>query len=152
MKGKSSMQVAIISLLFVMLGGVAITIQNIVSGEMASKTASITSVFIIQLSGTILSGLIILFMKGNPLKGWTTIPWYMFFVGLSGIIVILSMVYSIPRIGVSGAVSGQLIAMLTCSALIDHFGAFGVERIPLTPLKLVGMLTLIVGVFLVLKK
>lgn len=152
MKGKSTMQVMILSLLFVMLGGVAIVIQNIVSGEMAAKTASIASVFIIQVSGAVISGTILLLMKGNPLKGWHTIPWYMFFVGISGVIVILSMVYAIPRIGTAGAVSGQLIAMLTCSALIDHFGVFGVERIPLTPMKILGMLTLVVGLYLVVKK
>ena len=146
------MQIALISVLFVMFGGVAITVQNVFSGEISAKTSPIGSAFIIQLGGAIITGVILLLMKGNQIKGWQNVPWYMLLAGASGIVVITSMVYAIPRIGVSGAVSGQLVAMLTFGALIDHFGWFGVDSVLMTPTKIVGMLVLLVGVVLVVKK
>lgn len=146
------MQTSIYALLFVMIGGVAITIQNSFSGQIAQKTSPMGSAFIVQFSGAMVTGIILLFLRNNSLKGWQNVPWYMFVASGLGILVITSMVFAIPRIGVSGAVSGQLVAMLTCGALFDHFGLFGVARIPITPIKIIGMVVLLLGVFLVVKK
>jgi transporter family-2 protein len=45
-------------------------------------------------------------------------------------------------------IAGQL----TTAALLDHFGLFGLRHLPLTPLRLIGMLLLAAGATLIIKR
>ncbi len=57
--------------------------------------------------------------------------------------------YAAPRLGIASmltlAIAGQMIAAL----IVDHYGALGLDRSPVTPGRIAGALLVIGGVLLV---
>ncbi|MEY4722403.1 MAG: hypothetical protein RIQ46_2128 [Pseudomonadota bacterium] len=58
----------------------------------------------------------------------------------------LSATVIIPRMGAASFVAFILLAQLVTSALVDHFGWFGMARRPIDTLRLAGLLTIAVGI------
>jgi transporter family-2 protein len=82
----------------------------------------------------------------EPLRG---VPWYAWAGGFYGAFFVAVGAYAAPRLGVALlitiAVAGQMIAALA----IDHFGALGLDRTPITAGRLLGILLVLAGVVLV---
>jgi transporter family-2 protein len=81
-----------------------------------------------------------------------TIPWWAWAGGLIGAASVTINLVVLPKVGVAvtigAAVSGQLLVAL----LLDHFGWFGVERVPFNVWRLVGAAFLIAGTWLLQKR
>jgi bacterial/archaeal transporter family-2 protein len=79
-------------------------------------------------------------------------PWWAYLGGTMGITFVLGSIFAIPEVGslvvIGAAICGQLIA----STLIDTFGWFGLPPVTLSPGRLLGIVLLIAGVFLVQRK
>ena len=73
------------------------------------------------------------------------LPIWAWGAGLLGAVFVFSILYAIPKIGALPAmilaVFGQLIAAL----IIDHFGLFNLPKLPISPLKLLGILLIMCG-------
>ena len=59
---------------------------------------------------------------------------------------VLSITFVAPRFGVGNAILFAVAAQLVTSAVIDHFALAGAALRPVTPMRLVGLLIVIVGV------
>jgi transporter family-2 protein len=77
------------------------------------------------------------------------VPWYAWAGGFYGAFFVAVGAFAAPRLGIASlitiAVAGQMIAALA----IDHYGAFGLDRAPITPGRLLGIALVIAGVVLV---
>lgn len=76
--------------------------------------------------------LLILYMKivcREKLK-ITGMPWYLYSAGFFGIFLVASSSYCIGVLGVSVMTCISITGQLVISAVIDHFGWFGVPKIP----------------------
>lgn len=69
--------------------------------------------------------------------------------GLIGAVYVAAMVFAVPRIGVGVAVMAVIVGQLAMSMAIDHFGLFGLRRIPVDGYRLAGALLLAVALFLI---
>ena len=79
-------------------------------------------------------------------------PWWMLMGAFCGVLIVFSVTYAGPRIGVAATVGILIAGQLAAGAAIDKWGLFGSERIPLHWPRLVGILLLGVGAALSLKK
>ena len=61
---------------------------------------------------------------------------------------VFSVTWIAPRIGVGNAVFLVLFGQIFAAAVIDHFALFGAQRWPVTPLRLLGLLLMLLGVYL----
>jgi transporter family-2 protein len=81
--------------------------------------------------------------------GLRDVPWYAWAGGFYGAFFVAVGAYAAPRLGVASliviAVAGQMIAAVA----LDHFGAFGVERTPISAGRIAGVLLVVGGVLLV---
>jgi len=79
-------------------------------------------------------------------------PFYFYLGGLFIVVYVLGITWVAPRFGIGNAISfvllGQLISMMT----IDQFGLMGAPQISLTLPRLVGLVFMVMGVFLVVRK
>jgi bacterial/archaeal transporter family-2 protein len=82
----------------------------------------------------------------------TKAPPWMWLGGLFGAFVVLTITVTAPRIGVAAVVALLIAGQLAMGALIDRFGWFGVEQVPLGWQRLFGIALLAAGTALVLKK
>ena len=78
-------------------------------------------------------------------------PW-LWLGGLMGLIIVFTITFAAPRIGVTATVALVIAGNLVMSTLIDRFGLFGLERIAVTPLRVLGIVLLAVGAFLTLRR
>jgi transporter family-2 protein len=79
-------------------------------------------------------------------------PWWMLLGGLMGLLIVFTVTYSGPRIGVTATVGILIAGQLAMGAAIDRWGLFGSERISLHWPRVIGIALLAAGAALSLKK
>jgi transporter family-2 protein len=89
---------------------------------------------------------------GAGLRGLSTAPWWAYLGGALGITFVLGAILSIPIAGTVVAICSGILGQILGSMLVDSFGWFGVQRIAPTPMRVLGVIFVFVGVLLVQKK
>ena len=121
-------------------------------GVMDTRMGSRESMFITYACGGIVATVLMVFGGSGQLKGWSSVPWYMLSTaGLLGLLVVGTMGYTIPKLGLAKSLTIMVAAQLLAALLFDHFGLFGASVRSLNVSRLGGLALMIVGVWLVLK-
>src|SRR3954452_10068940 len=71
-------------------------------------------------------------------------PWWMLLGGLMGLLIVFTVTYAGPRIGVAATVGILIAGQLAMGAAIDRWGLFRSEQIPLGCRRLLGIALLAV--------
>lgn len=79
-------------------------------------------------------------------------PWWMLLGGVMGLLIVFTVTYAGPRIGVAATVGILIGGQLAMGAAIDRWGLFGSDRIALHWPRLLGLALLAAGAALSLKK
>jgi transporter family-2 protein len=79
-------------------------------------------------------------------------PWWLLSGGVWGAVVVITITLAAPRIGTFATIGIFLAGQLAMGAVIDRWGLFGLDKIPVTPARLAGLVLLAVGAALTLKK
>ncbi len=79
-------------------------------------------------------------------------PLYFYFAGFFVVFYIYSITWVAPNFGIGNAVSFVLLGQLISMMLIDQFGLMGAQQTTITLQRIVGILFMAVGVFLVVRK
>ncbi len=141
----------LLTILAGLTGGVAVGIQSPLAGAIGQRVGGTASSFIVHLSGMILSGALLMLRGGEKIGAWRTLPWYMFGVGIFGLILYQTINVTLPRLGSTMMVTLIIIGQLLMGVLIDHFGWLGITPRPLDATRIVGVLVLLVGGYLIAK-
>jgi transporter family-2 protein len=88
---------------------------------------------------------------GGVAEGFRVPPW-LWLGGVMGAIVITTISYAPQRIGTFATIGLLIAGQLAAGAVIDALGLFGLEKIPLTLHRIVGLVLLAVGALLVLRR
>ena len=79
-------------------------------------------------------------------------PWWMLIGGVMGLLIVFTVTFAGPRIGVAATVGILIAGQLAAGAAIDRWGLLGSDRIPLHWPRLLGLALLAGGAALSLKK
>jgi bacterial/archaeal transporter family-2 protein len=79
-------------------------------------------------------------------------PWWMLLGGVMGLLIVFTVTYAGPRIGVAATVGILIAGQLAMGAAIDRWGLFRSEKIALGWPRLLGIALLAVGAALSLRK
>lgn len=140
------MTAKIIALIAAALSGSAMTFQGCINSELGERAGSIMMAIVVQVTGLIAA--IILFTvtaswrRFGDLAG---VPWYSYTGGIIGVGIVIGVAYTIPKTGAALGISAILIAQLLTALLCDHFGLFTTSKTPLSWMRLVGTILMIVG-------
>jgi len=132
-------------------GGAAISFQSLFSGVIGEKLGIIESVFIVHLGGLLLAGLLLLVAGGGSIASWRSVPWYALGAGFIGVAIVASISYAVPRLGLATTLTVTVVSQLIIGAIIDHLGLLGATHHPLDLARVIGMLILFVGTWLVIR-
>jgi transporter family-2 protein len=141
----------VLPVLIGLLGGIAIGFQNPLAAMMGERVGILQSVFIIHLGGALLAGALIVAIPGGQLSAWRSVPWYALAAGALGVMLVASITFTIPRIGVAATVGLVVATQLTIAAWLDHYGLLGVEVRAFDLSRLAGVAFLLAGAWLVLR-
>ena len=133
------------------LGGMAVVVQAQFNGIMDKGMGTLESVFITYGLGGVVVGLLMLALRGGNLQALRELPWYVTLAGLCGLVIIGSISYTVPRLGLVAAFTVIVATQFVLGALFDHFGVLGVEIRPLTLQKISGIIVLLAGVWLIMR-
>ena len=130
------------------IGGVAVTLQGQFMGLMDQHLGTRESIFITYASGGLLASLAMLAFRGGNLQAWQTVPWYALTAGVLGLVIVGTIGYTVPRLGLSAAFTIIVASQFIIAALLNHFGWLGAPLRPIELPRLAGIGVLILGVWL----
>lgn len=137
--------------LVAVVAGVAVVLQAQFMGVMDQQIGTLESVFITYGSGGLLVGLTMLLLRGGNLAEWRSVPPYVMITGILGLIIVGTIGYVTPRLGLVTAFTILIATQFLLGGVIDHFGWFGAEIRPLDFTKLLGVGVLMLGVWLIIR-
>lgn len=133
-------------------GGVAVGFQGPLTSLMSQRVGIVESVFIVHLGGTLVALLpLLLFTGSGNLAGWRGVPWYALAAGALGLPILSAISYTIPRLGVSVTIILVVAGQLLIGAMLDHFGLLGAAVRPLDLTRVVGIVVVFAGVWLMVR-
>lgn len=130
-------------------GGAAVGIQSILAGAMGQKLGGTASSFIIHLGGMIFSGILLVLRGGERIQDWRSLPWYMLGAGIFGLILYQTINVTLPRVGGTMMMTLIIIGQLSMGIVIDHFGLFGVAARHIDLPRILGVVGLLAGGYLI---
>ena len=133
------------------VGGVATALQAHFMGLLERRAGTLESVFITYAGGGLLVALAMLMQRGGNLAAAAGAPWYAYTAGALGLIIVGTLAYSAPRLGLVAAFTVFVAAQFAMGAMVDHFGWLGSAVRPLTLPKWIGMAVVLAGVWLIVR-
>ena len=133
-----------------LIGGIAVAVQAAMAGIITEQLGVIENAFIVFGGGFLTALVLILINQGGKIRGWNSLPWYVLLAGPLGIVIITSIGYAIPRIGLASTLTLIVVSQLIIGVLFDHFGWLAAVR-PLDTGRIIGILLLFVGTWIVLR-
>jgi transporter family-2 protein len=133
------------------IGGIAVTLQAQFLGLMDKNIGTLESMFLTYGTGGLLIGIAMLLNKGGNLSNLGNIPWYSYTAGVLGLIIIGTIGYSTPRLGLVTTLTILVASQFIVGALLDHFGILGADLRSLNLTPLGGISVILLGVWLIIR-
>ncbi|ABK97676.1 DMT family transporter [Pelobacter propionicus] len=139
-------------ILLMLCGGMAIAVQPSINARLAQKIGPLESSMVSFGVGTLALLMVVLVTGRGNLRGITTADWWELTGGFLGAFFVTLTIICVPRLGTAAVMATIITGQLVAGALLDHYGLFGLRQLPLTPLRLAGMLLLAGGAALVIRR
>jgi len=140
--------------LLMIFAGMGIPIMAALNAGLGAKLESpalaATILFFVGLIGSVAFLLIFEGFPANFTK--QVMPIYFYLGGLFVLFYVLSISWVAPRFGIGNAISFVLLGQLLAMTTIDQFGFMGAEQTTITWQRLLGLIFMSIGVFLVVRK
>lgn len=89
-------------------------------------------------------------IKEETITQLRSAPWWAWLGGAMGVIFVTTNILVSPRLGVAITLTLVMVAQLITSAIIDHFGFFGIESRAVSFPRIAGIALIFVGVLVLL--
>ncbi len=136
--------------------GVAIGVQSTITSRAGSMIGDVrTGLFTNFIGGVIAGAIILLLFLHEGQQTWRIPGTAIIFVALSGLLgifIITGISFSLQRAGIAAGLATVILGQLIVSTVVDTFGIGGVEAIPLSSQRILGLLVMGFGVFLLLPR
>ena len=143
--------IQLLTVLAGILGGVAVGVQSPVANLIGQRVGGAASSVMVHATGTVFSLILLAIYRGENIQNWRALPWWTYFAGLFGVIVIVSINFTIPRIGTTAAISLIIVGQLIVGTMVDHYGWFGIQPRPIDTFRILGLLFLVAGSYLIIR-
>lgn len=135
--------------LIMVLAGIGIPVLAALNARLGanigSPAAAATVLFVVSFAA---AGAVALMTGPGAFRALPAQPAHLFLAGLLVAFYVLSITWIAPTFGVGNAVFFVLLGQLISAALIDHFGLFGAQVAPVSPMRLAGIAVMAAGVAL----
>ena len=135
-----------------LLGGVFIGFNSPLASQISARLGIVEGVFIVHFTGTLAAALGLAVIRGGNMASAASLPWYLWLAGTLGPLIVACASFAIPRVGAAATVGLLISGQLLVGVLADQFGWFGVTPRAIDPMRVIGLLVLGLGVFLIVKK
>jgi bacterial/archaeal transporter family-2 protein len=138
--------------LLMLCGGAMVAIQASINARLAQKTGFIESATISFAVGTLALLLVASAVGRGDWRGLQQAQWWEWTGGLFGAFFVTMTIIAVPRIGTAATMAIAIAAQLATGLLLDHFGMFGYRGVPFDSKRLLGVVLLLLGAYLVMRR
>lgn len=135
-------------ILFSILAGLSISVQGVLSSRMAEKAGFWLTNAWVHLTGFLVAFAVFMFVRDGQIGKMFEVNKIYMLGGVIGAVILFSVMKSITFLGAAYSVAILFTVQIMCSFLIDHYGLFGIDKVPFSWNKLAGIAVLITGVIL----
>jgi transporter family-2 protein len=134
------------------VAGGLIAAQAPINAGLGKATGSIPAALVSFSIGTLaLAAVVVLSGKAGGIGSSFDVSWYYLLGGLLGAIYVLNALVAVSAIGAGGVAAATIFGQLTAAVAIDRLGLFGLDEVPLTPERILGVVLLLAGTVLVVR-
>lgn len=137
-----------ITLLIGIFGGAMVGMQTPIANAIGQRIGSAGGSLVVHVSGAVISALLLIARGGESIQNIRSVPWWMFGVGIFGVVLFLTINYTVPRLGATGAITLIIVGQLGMGMIIDQFGLFDVAVRAVDGQRIVAVILLLVGAYL----
>ncbi|MDZ4764876.1 MAG: DMT family transporter [Chloroflexota bacterium] len=134
-----------------LIGGISVGIQSPITGLMSQRIGSAAGSLIVHVSGAIFSLILVIVRGGETIGEWRALPLYMLGSGAFGLLLVLTISHTIPRLGAGAGIVLIIVGQLVTGMVIDHFGWFGTPMRPVDLTRLIAAAMLLGGGYLMVR-
>jgi transporter family-2 protein len=145
------MNPSFLAMIAVVLGGAATALQAPTNAKMMGAVGSpVNAAFVSFAVGTAALGLLAVMLQSRPdMAAARALPAYAWVGGLYGAIFVVAAAWGVPRLGVATTIILMVAGQLLLSVVLDHFGAMGMPKQPISWGRIAGVLMVLGGVLMV---
>ncbi|PLR77358.1 hypothetical protein CVD25_07600 [Bacillus canaveralius] len=136
-----------LGLFYSVLAGIFISLQSVFNTRVSEKLGLWQTNTIVHGLGFLVSLAVFLIIKDGTIQRINDVNKVYLLGGAFGAVVVFSVMKGITLLGPAYSVSLLLVSQLIIALLIDSFGFFGIDKVPFTANKLVGIAIMILGIF-----
>lgn len=134
------------------VAGGLIALQAPINAGLGKSTGSLPAALVSFSIGTAaLAAIVVLSGKAGGIGGASDVGWYYLLGGVLGAIYVFNALIAVSVIGAGGVAAATIFGQLTASVAIDRLGLFGLDEVPLTPERVLGVALLLAGTVLVVR-
>jgi transporter family-2 protein len=133
------------------VGGM-IALQAPINSHLGKATGTFAAALISFSIGTIvLLGIVSFTGHLDELSGMTNVRWYYLLGGVLGAAYVTTVLLTVRTLGAGGVTAATVAGQLTAAMVVDRLGVLGLEKTPITAVRMLGVLLLFAGTALVIK-
>jgi transporter family-2 protein len=145
------MNPSLLAMIAVVIGGAATALQAPTNAKMMGAVGSpVNAAFVSFAVGTAALGILAMVLQARPdMAASRALPWYAWVGGLYGAVFVVAAAWGVPRLGVATTIILMVAGQLLLSVVLDHFGAMGMPKQPISWGRIAGVLMVVAGVLMV---
>lgn len=150
----NSISGAIFYALLMIVAGFGIPIMAALNGNLGTKLHNpLLATTVLFIVGGVSSFVYMVLSGGTPkLTSQEPIPFYFYMGGLLVAFYIFSITWVAPKFGLGNAISFVLLGQLISMTIIDNYSLLGAQQHPLSLARTLGLIFMVLGVFLTVRR
>ncbi|WP_321367051.1 DMT family transporter [uncultured Desulfuromusa sp.] len=142
----------IVLMILIAIGGFAVAVQPSINARLAEKTGFLQAATVSFAVGTLILFLLSLNSGQGSFRRIPEAEWWQLTGGLFGAFFVTMTIVGVPRIGTTAVLALTIVSQLIAGLVMDHYGLFGMRGIPIDYKRMVGIVLLLIGVFLICRR
>ncbi len=142
----------IVLIILMAIGGIAVAMQPSINARLAEKVGFLEAATVSFAVGTLVLLLVSLTSGQGSFRRVPDADWWQLSGGLFGAFFVTMTIVGVPRIGTTAVLALTIVSQLTAGLVMDHYGLFGMRGIPIDYKRLLGVVLLLAGVFLICRR
>lgn len=141
-----------VAVLLTACAGGLVAIQAPINAGLGRATGGLPAALVSFSVGSLaLAAIVVLSGKAGGLSSTFDVSWYYLLGGLLGAVYVTNALIAVSVIGAGGIAAATVTGQLTMSVVIDRLGLFGLDQVPLSAERLIGVGLLLAGTALVVR-
>jgi transporter family-2 protein len=141
-----------VAVFFMAVVGGCIALQAPINAGLGKETGSFAAALVSFAIGTlVLAAIVLLSGKVAGISGAANVEWYYLLGGVLGAAYVFTALVTVDVIGAGGVAAATITGQLALSVVLDRLGVLGLEEVPITLERVLGVGLLLAGTYLIVR-